>query len=456
MRLKTAYMAALVALALLTGGPALRAQKKEKADDKKKQEQTQQVQNQNARKDRSVKMNQSVQSYKLLGRYRPKNQPFHKGGFFANTYVTAMGAAYRQFANNYSNGPYASLTFGKWLTPFHGLELTAGACSFKDNYDGVRMYIVEPRLSYLFNISAYAGGYNPESLVELYAKAGLGYGLYLRENFPKTGSPSAHIGVQLNIHVLPGFDLVLEPLLEAQLDARKLPRMDVWRSYLLALQGGVGLKYNLDPMRRGSDPGLNWFVTATGGVQFQNSDFSYDIGFKRALGPSAVVGAGRYYTPAFALRLQVGSSTHFWKEIPEGAVDVYGVPLHTGRFRSTYFFARFEGKLDLFRIAPDTMLDLWAKYRQVGISVLAGPEVGYMIKKDPNLHDVTYPYVGLSAGLQVSVRLFAGLYLNLEPHVGIIPYSATSFTWANQNQDYYDALFGVSMGFEYRFGRYYL
>lgn len=433
----------LILAALLVGGPTLRAQ-------------TQDSTAVNKNKNYSVSSSEDAQKYKLQGRYTPSHKAFHKGGFFANTYVTAMGAAYRQFANNYSNGPYANISFGKWLSPLHGLELSAGACTFKDNYDGVRMYVTQARLSYLFNISAYAGGYDAARLIELYGMAGLGYGLYLRENFPKTGSPSAHIGVQLNIHVLPRFDLVVEPLLEAQLDARKLPRMDVWRSYLLALQGGVGLKYQIDRTHHLPDPGKNWFVTATGGVQFQNSDFSYDIGFKRALGPLAIVGVGRYYTPAFALRLQVGSSTHFWKEIPEGATDVYGNPLHTGRFRSTYFFARFEGKLDLFRIAPDSMLDHWAKYRQVGISILAGPEVGYMIKKDPNLYDVRYPYVGLSAGLQVSVRLFAGLYLNIEPHAGIIPYSATSFEWDNQNKDYYDALFGISMGFEYRFGRYYL
>lgn len=398
----------------------------------------------------------SVKNLVLRDRYSPYNKPFHEGGFLANTYVTLSGAAYRQFANNYSNGPYANVTFGKWLSPFHGLELSAGACSFKDNYDGVRMYIVEPRLSYLFNISAYAGGYNPESLVELYAKAGLGYGLYLRENFPKTGSPSAHLGVQVNIHIFPSFDLVLEPLLEAQLDARKLPRMDVWRSYLLALQGGVGLKYHLDRTHHIPDPGKNWFVTAIGGVQFQNSDFSYDIGFKRALGPLAVVGVGRYYTPAFALRLQVGSSTHFWKELAEGSTDVYGNPLHTGRFRSTYFFSRLEAKFDFFRMFPDTKFDLFAQYTQIGISAIVGPEVGYMIKKDPNLQDVRYPYVGLSAGLQFSVNLFRGLFLIIEPHAGIIPYSATSFEWDNQNKDYYDALFGISMGFEYRFGRYYL
>lgn len=450
MRLKKAYMAALVAMALLAGGPVLRAQ-----NTQQQAQQTQQTQQKV--KDRSVKMNHSVQDQKLKGRYRPKNQQFHKGGFFANTYVTFMGAYYRQFTNSYSSGPYANIAFGKWITALHGVELGLGACTFKDNYDARRMYITQARLSYLFNISDYTGDYNPNKLIDLYAKAGLGYGFYLREGFPKVNSPSAHLGVQLNMHIFPGIDLVVEPLLEVQLDARKLPRMDVWRKYLLALQGGVGLKVNLDPYRYGADPGTNWFVTAIGGVQIPISDFGRQMGLARSFGPTANIGVGRYYAPNggenwLALRLMFGSSTNFWKEIEEGAMDPYGNPLEVGRFRSTYFYSRLEAKVDVLRlVAP-----MFARYTQLGAALIAGPEVGWMIKKDPNLYDIRYAYVGLSAGIQLSVNLYRGLFLNIEPRASIVPYSATSFEWANTNKDYYDVLMGVSLGVEYRFGRYYL
>lgn len=443
MRLIIKYVVVIAAAAaFLAGAPVLRAQQ---VDSTKATQQ-------NKAADYSKKHDKNAQSLKMRNRYRPKDKEFRSDKFYSNIYVTMMGAAYRQFNPNYSNGPFASLTLGKWISPRHGIEISGGASSFKDNYEGYRLIEAQARLSYLFNISAYTGGYNPHRLVELYSKVGAGYGFYVWRPAIKASAPTAHLGLQVNIHVFPSVDLVLEPLMEFHIDARKLPVMDVWRGYILALQGGVGMKVNLDPYLGGVDPGLNWFTFAMGGVQVQNSDFEHEIGFARALGPSANVGFGRYYTPWFAIRMQAGSSTHFWKEIPEGAQDPYGRHLVTGRFRSTYFFARLEGKVDFLRL----LFPRWAKYTQIGLSGIAGPEVGLMIKKDPNLYDIKYPYVGLSASVQASVRLFSGLYLNLEPRISIVPYSAQSFTWANYNKDYYDALWGVSLGIEYRFGRYYL
>lgn len=446
MRLKITYLVVLTTVALLYGGPVSRAQNTE----------TNQKDTVSAGASYFRYYNQDAKKGLQRGRFKPEDKEFRNDKFNSNMYVTLMGAPYRQFNPNYSNGPFASLAIGKWISPRHGIEISGGASSFKDNYEGYRLIEAQARLSYLFNISSYAGGYDPHRLVELYSKVGAGYGFYVWRPAIKASAPTAHLGVQLNIHVFPSVDLVLEPLMEFHIDARKLPVMDVWRGYILALQGGVGMKVHLDPYLRGIDPGLNWFAFAMGGVQVQNSDYVHDIGFARALGPSANVGFGRYYTPWFAIRLQAGSSTHYWKEIAEGAEDPYGNPLVTGRFRSTYFFGRLEGKFDFFRMFPDTAFDLWAQYTQLGISLIVGPEVGYMIKKDPNLYDIQYPYVGLSSSLQFSVNLYRGLYLNLEPRISIVPYSAQSFTWANFNKDYYDALWGVSLGIEYRFGRYYL
>lgn len=389
---------------------------------------------------------ESVLGLKMQPRYRPINQPFHKGGFLANTYVNVIVAPYRIFADNYSNGPVAIGSLGKWLSPYHGVQVGAGFGSFVDNYEADRMGLIMARASYLFNLSSFVSGYDPNRLVEFYPMAGVGASLVIASNNPASVSLSAHLGLQVNMHVFPGVDLVVEPLLEIQRDGRKLIRMDVWRGYMLGLQGGVGARIALDREHYGSDPGSDWFVTLGGGAQLQNSDLERDIRFAQAIGPHAAIGAGRYYSRCFALRVQGGYGYHFWKEIKEGDRDRYGNLLEPGRFKSSYIFFRLEGGLDfvgLFRKKEGLA--------RFGATLFAGPEAGVMLKRDPYKADIRYPYVGGTAALQLKVRIWRGLGFYLEPRVSIVPYSAYAFKTSTVNRNYYDAVVSASAGLEYRF-----
>lgn len=397
----------------------------------------------------SVLVQESLLPYRMQKRYRPVNQPFHKGGFFANSYFSITGAAYRQWASNYSNGPFVSGAFGKWVNPYNGIELSGGWGTFMDNYDATRLSLIMAKASYLFNLSAYVDGYNPDRMVEIYPRAGMGVSIQRVPGEDSTTGLVGYLGMDFNIHILPGVDLVIQPLLEIQKESRRLARMDIWRNYLLATHMGYGLRLTLDRERVGGDPGGDWFMTASTGPQVQLSKFLLSeerIRFMQAIGDASTLGVGRYYSKAFALRFSLGYSWHYWKEIQEGETDEYGTQLPTARFRSSYFFARVEGGMDILRVLG------WIRPESgFALSILTGPEVGAIYKKDPYYKDILFPYVGFTVAPQVKVRVFRGFSLFVEPRLSYVPYSAYAFQSSTINRNYYDAVVSLSLGAEIRF-----
>ena len=385
----------------------------------------------------------SILGLRMQSRYVPVNQPFNEEkSFLANAYVGLVGSSYNQFASNYSNGPYLTAFLGRWFTPVHGARVSAGAGYFMDNFTATRVKIVDTRLSYTFNLSAFVDGYNPNRMVEVSPIAGLGLSLEMNATSGTDFALGAHAGATVTVHALPGVDVVVEPLFDLTRDARKDPRMDVWHSYLIGFHGGVGLQYSLDRSRRGADPGKDWFYLLSGGVQFQNSKLAFaDRGMTvpEAVGPALYGGAGRYYGDHAAMRVTAGYGTHFWNIIREGDTDIYNNPLTPGKLRSSCAALRL-----------DFMLGVAGKH--LAAYAFAGPEAGMLFKEDYDRPQIVYPYVGASAGIQAKVRVFRGISLFLEPRLSYVPYSANAFSSQTKNKNYYDAVVSLSMGLEVRTG----
>lgn len=380
-------------------------------------------------------------------RYKPYNQPFHKGGFLSNTYVTVLGYGIRQFAQNYSNGPYLGVGIEKWIARCHGVRLSAGAGYFFDNTNVTRVKNLDVRLSYMFNVSDYVDGYQPMRLVEVIPVAGLGYMLTFSDGWNRSSGVSAHMGTDIIFRVLPGIDVMVEPLLELTQDSRGLSRMDVWRNYLLGYRIGIGARIALDKYHWGADPGKQWFVNVTGGIQWQNSALLRSMSFIKAIGPNYSLGFGRYYGKAYAIRLSGGYGYHYWKEVREGESDIYGQALEAAKYPSSYIFARLDGMIDFVGMFSKNE-SRWSA------SVMGGPEVGLLRKKDPSPDhkDIRYLYVGVTAALQGKCRLWKGLGVFVEPRLSIVPYAADAYMTSTRNRNYYDAVFDLSLGLEYKFG----
>lgn len=384
---------------------------------------------------------ESIIGLKMQSRYVPVNQPFNRSrNFMANTYVTVIGSGYRQFSENYGNGPYLTVGFGKWFSPYWSARIAAGTGYLLDNYyGGVHVKLVDFRASALYNVSAYIDGYNPDRLIEFYPMAGVGLGLTWLNSGKVYAGVSGHLGYQVNLHAMPGVDLVIEHSLELVQDSRRDNRMDVWRGYLFGLHTGFGARFSLDRKTVGADPGYDWFVTAAGGVQTQNSQFVSMMDFKSSLGPCGYIGVGRYYNRFLAFRLSAGYSSHVWKR----EVDT--------SFNSRYIFARPEAMFDLLQLIPGMSED-----SRFGVVALLGHEVGNVLKMEPSDQQY-FPrggawYVGFSGAVQLKVRFFRGMTLFVEPRFSYVPYTAPYVLEGMQYKNYYDAVFSMSMGLEARLG----
>ena len=103
-----------------------------------------------------------------------------------------------------------------------------------------------------------------------------------------------------------------------------------------------------------------------------------------------------------------------------------------------------------------SLINLFSRSYDKGfnLALTLGPEVGFMMKKDPYREDIRTLYSGLTVSLQPRVRIWRGLGVFMEPRVSIVPYSA--YAWKHDrpmNRNYYDAVLSVSLGVEYKFGK---
>ena len=382
---------------------------------------------------------QSILNMKMQRRWRPADEPFERGSILSNSFIYLRAGFYRPFANNFSTGIDGALVLDKWFGRFHGMRLSAGASTFMENFEAGRVSMLDLRASYIFNLIAFLGGYNPARVVEVRPLVGLGYSPVLQSAIPARGVLSAHLGASVSVRLGRGVYAFIDPCVEWEQDAFLLDRMDLWRNYIVSLRADVGVGITLDGNRRREDPVTGWFIGLGGAAQVQNSDLvRKGSGMFDKIGPAADLYFGRLYPKGWGWRVVTGASTHSWFHSVEDEI----------RLPSSYFFLRWEA---LYNFIPL----IWPESR-LAVSACAGPEFGYMSKKDLSLV-INYPYCGLSAGLQLRYPLpvqqgfLQHVAACLELRTSLIPYSAVSYGHVSTNQNYYDGVVNLGLGLEYHF-----
>lgn len=375
---------------------------------------------------------ESILQRKMQQRYRPQDEPF-SDSFSDRLFLSVRGGYNHIFADNFSSGTAGTIALDIWLNSRNGLRMEGGYSWFMENFEAARVSLTELRLSYLFNLSSYLFGYRSSRAVELRPMAGVGFAPTYFAGHPVRGALSVHAGLDLSFMMVPGIYLYASPAVVLQQDALNLARMDVWRKYLLALRGEVGLGMSLGKKNYTSrDPGQSWFVTLTSGAQLQYSDLTKESGeyFSR-LGPAFSVGGGRFYPKGWAWRGLLAASSHTWDRTADRE-----------RLASSYADFRLEAMLDL--------ISAFGGDSAFAASVFVGPEIGYMKKEDISL-TIRHQYTGLSTGVQFKYRFIKHFAAFLESRVAFIPYSAVTYNRVSVNQNYYDGLVSLSLGAEYQF-----
>ena len=431
----------LLATGLFAGSGALcRAQVVEEQQEAVQQQDTVQVQVQEPPQEEvRGSQSRSILNMKMQRRWRPADEPFEARSILSNSFIYLRAGFYRPFANNFSTGIDGAVVIDKWFGRFHGMRVSAGASTFMENFEAGRVSMLNLRASYIFNLSAFLGGYDPARVVEVRPFIGLGYSPVLLSQIPARGVLSAHLGASVSVRLSKNVYAFIDPTVEWEQDAFLLDRMDLWRNYIVSLRADVGVGITLDANRRREDPATGWFIGLGGAAQVQNSDLvRKGSGMFDKIGPAANLYFGRLYPKGWAWRVVGGASTHSWFHSEEDEI----------RLPSSYFFLRWEAMYDFIQL-------IWPQSR-LAVSACAGPEFGYMSKKDLSLV-INYPYCGLSAGLQVRYPLsvkenfLKHLAACLELRTSLIPYSAVSYGHVSANQNYYDGIVNLGLGLEYHF-----
>lgn len=349
--------------------------------------------------------------YAILKRSRPARIRPSYGSIFRDLYLWAQGACYRPLVQEYGYGPLALAGVGKWFTDregmrrMHGFRIGAGGGYFLDNKHPNHAKLVNLYASYLFDLSSCLYGFDPERDLSIIPLLGLGYGRMERTRGDLDGeSLSAHLGLQLNVPLRPGVELVTEPLLELQQNARETAS----GKYFTAFRGNVGVNYQLDRKywKRMADPGEDWRVQLSAGT--------HDL----------AAGVARKYSDWFYFRFQ----------------GLYGKDK-----TSSLLAANLSAMFDLLGIS--------GKERRLGLLLFAGPEAGLVRMRGVADLENYHPFIGAQGGVQLRCRVLKGLSLYAEPRAGLIPYQTTSQINPREFANYCDVYAGLSLGLEYTLGQ---
>lgn len=397
-------------------------------------------------KDKGVDVSRLINAHRM----KPRNDvPFESSPFMKNTFFSLGMVTQLLELDHHSAGLCGTLAFGKWLHEDHALRAQLCLGKRRDNYDFTPITGTQFNLSYIFNVSSFVYGFRTNRLFETYLVAGVGYA---NSHFPgniESGrtmvsghSFTFHVGAKLNVRIFKSFDFFIEPLLAGMTDGVTAYK-ETWRGVLPAFFGNVGLTYNVMQSYGKDSPALyprnkGYFVSLMSGPHWQNSSLVYDIGLADCIGVNVGLGVGKNYTDYFAMRYAFSFSRNPW-------VEYLGET-----YPCNYFSLRAEGMLDvlsLVRYFKNHGKDVRHKF--LSTSVLFGPEIGYMYKKD--MKDVVQSlYLGVTAGAQVKFRLTPMIALFVEPRFSIVPYAASCAYGEsiNRYKNYYDGVMNFNAGIE--------
>lgn len=386
----------------------------------------------------SVSRGYNAKSLRLQKRYRPIDaDEFTKERFLSNTFAGVSFDYYMPLTEEYINGPVASFYAGKFFTPCSGLRVLLNMGMLRDSYLGRRQGQIGLTADYMLNFSSLTSGYNKYRPCEFSGIVGAGF-IYIKRRGAFHFNPSGHIGVNANFHIFKMLDLFVEPKVEVfgNKGYESLQERN-FHGYGVAFNCSFGLAVRgIDNPDWKRTPGLNWYVLASGGMNWQNSALVRANGIAKNMGGAAALGVGLHYLEWLDFQVSGKYAMSGW------STDASGMRLNTH-----YGSIRFEALFDVVNMIAKRDDCLFSA------GFLFGPEMGGMKKYISTGAPIERTYFGFTAALQVKCRLSENVKLFAEPRMSIVPYTAQSFdpAFAGYNKLFYDGLVNVNLGIEYHF-----
>lgn len=362
---------------------------------------------------------------------------FSKRDFVSNMFAGVSFDYFIPFTDNITWGPVATFHVGKFFTRSSGLRFDLDAGMVRGNYYGLRYITLGGTADYVLNFSSFVNGFDKYRLCEVTGLVGVGF-----RSMRKIGvfytTPAVKTGLNINFHILRKMDLFIEPKVEVYGHKGTGALHDEnWRKYDVALNLAFGLAFRaVDALKWEDDPGINWYVFASAGPQWQNSVIVNELGIGRNLGFGTSLGAGFHFFKWMDFQVGAYFGRTGW--------NINSVTMK--RLNTNYTALRFAGLFDFVNMITrrdDTLFSA---------GIVFGPEIGG-IRKITEADPIRFWYFGLTAGAQVKCRVAKNLRIFAEPRFNLVPYAAISDdpTYKGMQKLYYDGLINISLGVEYHF-----
>ena len=358
----------------------------------------------------------------------PGYSRFAKGAF-KNFSVGLRTGMVKMMSVDYSFGQMLGVDLTKWLHPAVGLRLSGGYGSWIDNFDGVKTNMADVSASVLFNLTSYVGGFDTWRFGEFSLVGGVAYNCLWKSGGDVENVFSNLFGINFEMRLYDGLHLFLEPEIGVYYNSEE--HIDTWRSYMTGFGGMMGLSYVFGQEKSLRARLNKYFISVWGGFQIQNSAMVLKkMGKREMIGFQGGLGYGRWYNDWFAMRFSASYSRNAWLKYAIGELKY-----------TQYYNLRLEGMFNLLGMWENKLSE------RMELSALVGPEFGRMIKEDRN-YRISEHYIGLTGGVNASLKVHKYLSLFAEPRISVVPYSALSsdLDSPSENRNYFDCLLGVNVG----------
>lgn len=384
--------------------------------------------------------------YSLQKRYRQPGMTFENKKFTDNLFIGVFGGIDQiepRAGADLSSGPQAGISLTKLFTPVHGVRLAGYWDSFKRKEDKLSITGYGITADHQFNLSAMLGGYNPYRFLEIGTVEGLGMRFATLNGEMRTAW-DLHFGVQLKINTNSRFHIFLEPRITILGDDADFSPTRNWHRYDVSYGGVIGVNYRLGTYYRRAKSNAqteeekflgNTFVSAAGGIQFQNSTLVKDMGVMSSLGPNVNVSLGKWLINPLGLRLSAFASYNAWRANYDTEMDEI----------TRYAGGRIEAIID-----PIAFFRKDSKELAWGIVPMIGIEFGKM-NKEKGDESIKKSYAGLTGGIQLRYNYNKAMSFFIEPRASRVPYSFTDKDPATNKitkRSYMDDVINILIGVE--------
>ena len=349
---------------------------------------------------------------------------------------------------------------GKQFNRLHSARLTLnGGFGFQRDKD-IFFYKAGVKADHLFGLSSYFSGYNPSRLLDLSTILGVGAQYAKLGKGGRSGTAfEAHAGLQLRFFTGPQGYINIEPYFGAGTDQTDLSENRNWRKVDMFYGANINFIYyihnNLSKESRARLLGrttennyLNadsvpqswrqpWFFEASNGLSLFDSPV---LGTTEAMGSSATVSVGRWFSPVIGVRASAFSASGKWMKniIPEQPSPYH--PEYERHYNTFHFGGRVEALINPLGFDHNYDWD-----RTFGGYFFGGIGIGRLMKYQYGVH-LACRTESYSGGVHLSATISPGLQFFIEPRydhfVYKIPYR--NVDW---NKRFSENCYSVNAGF---------